>query len=197
MARLDFRIPLRPARSPELIRQGILQNARFAAAVLVRGIQRGPKEDVHVLIRSDVLFPSLYTIRRQGLFTTPVALRHRACCRSICEKFPARANPASSRRKLYRRNSPRNPCRRPLARTQNPAQSHDPEEHFRRRRALAAIIGSRVKYFCSRRARLSSRRCPSFRYLATSQLHCVSLRPRFKHHIEWRLRRSAESRESA
>src|SRR5437879_9569216 len=73
MARRHFPATSSPRMIAKLIRQGVLQNARFAAAVLVRGIQRGPKEDVHVLMRRDVLFPSLYTIRRQGLFTTPVA----------------------------------------------------------------------------------------------------------------------------
>jgi len=63
-----------PRKIAKLIRQGVLQNARFAAAVLVRGTQQGNKEEeVNLLVRSDVLFPSLYTIRRQGLFTTPVA----------------------------------------------------------------------------------------------------------------------------
>ena len=57
----------------KLIRQGILQNARFAAAVLVRGVKRGKKEDQHLLIRSDCTFPTLYQIRRQGRYTTPVA----------------------------------------------------------------------------------------------------------------------------
>jgi len=57
----------------KLIRQGVLQNARFAAAVLVRGKKHGKKEDVYLLIRSDCLFPTLYQIRRKGLFTTPVA----------------------------------------------------------------------------------------------------------------------------
>jgi len=57
----------------KLIRQGILQNARFAAAVLVRGVKRGAKEDQTLLIRSDCTFPTLYQIRQQGRFTTPVA----------------------------------------------------------------------------------------------------------------------------
>ncbi len=57
----------------KLIRQGILQNARFAAAVLVKGVKRGKKEDQHVMIRSDCTFPTLYQIRRQGRLTTPVA----------------------------------------------------------------------------------------------------------------------------
>jgi saccharopine dehydrogenase-like NADP-dependent oxidoreductase len=62
-----------PRMIARLIRQGILQNARFAAAVLVSGVKRGKKEDQHLLIRSDCTFPTLYQIRQQGLFTTPVA----------------------------------------------------------------------------------------------------------------------------
>jgi len=57
----------------KLIRQGILQNARFAAAVLVKGVKHGKKEDQHLLIRSDCTFPTLYQIRQQGRYTTPVA----------------------------------------------------------------------------------------------------------------------------
>jgi hypothetical protein len=62
-----------PRMIARLIRQGILQNARFAAAVLVRGMKRGKKEDEHVLVRTDCTFPTLYQIRQQGLYTTPVA----------------------------------------------------------------------------------------------------------------------------
>ncbi len=62
-----------PRRIAKLIRQGILQNARFAAAVLVSGIKKGKKEDQRLLIRSDCLFPTLFQIRRQGKLTTPVA----------------------------------------------------------------------------------------------------------------------------
>jgi saccharopine dehydrogenase-like NADP-dependent oxidoreductase len=62
-----------PRAIAKLIRQGILQNARFAAAVLVQGVKRGKKQDQRLLLRSDCLFPSLYQIRQQGLFTTPVA----------------------------------------------------------------------------------------------------------------------------
>src|SRR5580693_1547948 len=59
----------------KLIRQGVLQNARFAAAILVRGLKRGKgkKEDQHLLVRTDCTFPTLYQIRQQGLYTTPVA----------------------------------------------------------------------------------------------------------------------------
>jgi hypothetical protein len=62
-----------PRKIANLIRQGILQNARFAAALLVSGVKRGKKEDQHLLIRTDCLFPTLYQIRQQGRFTTPVA----------------------------------------------------------------------------------------------------------------------------
>jgi len=62
-----------PRMIAKLIRQGVLQNARFAAAVLVRGVKHGRKEDQHLLIRTDCTFPTLYQIRQQGLYTTPVA----------------------------------------------------------------------------------------------------------------------------
>ena len=62
-----------PRMIAKLIRKGILQNARFSATVLVIGIKRGRKTDLRLLIRSDCLFPTLFQIRRQGKFTTPVA----------------------------------------------------------------------------------------------------------------------------
>src|SRR6202163_3522451 len=62
-----------PRKIAKLIRQGVLQNARFAAALLVSGVKRGIKEDRHLLIRTDALFPTLYQIRQQGRYTTPVA----------------------------------------------------------------------------------------------------------------------------
>src|SRR6059058_608834 len=88
MARNRFPQTYSPRMIAKLIRQGILQNARFAAAVLVRGVKRGTKEDVHVLMRSDVLFPSLYTIRRQGLFTTPVAYATAHVAAQFVKNFP-------------------------------------------------------------------------------------------------------------
>lgn len=73
MARQRFPQTFSPKRIAKLIREGILQNARFAAAVLVEGIKRGKKQDAHLLIRSDCMFPTLYQIRQQGRLTTPVA----------------------------------------------------------------------------------------------------------------------------
>lgn len=62
-----------PRKIAALIRQGVLQNARFAASVIVTGVRRSAKEDQHLSIRSDAMFPTLYQIRRQGRVTTPVA----------------------------------------------------------------------------------------------------------------------------
>ena len=62
-----------PRMIAKLIRQGVLQNARFSAAVLVRGVKHGAKEDQHLLIRTDAMFPTLYQIRQQGRYSTPVA----------------------------------------------------------------------------------------------------------------------------
>src|ERR1700722_10374407 len=64
-----------PRAIAKLIRQGVLQNARFAAAVLVRGVKhgKGKNEDEHLLVRTDCHFPTLYQIRQQDLYTTPVA----------------------------------------------------------------------------------------------------------------------------
>lgn len=73
MARNRFPQTFSPKRIAKLIRQGILQNARFAAAVLVKGVKHGKTTDEHLLIRSDCMFPTLYQIRQQGRFTTPVA----------------------------------------------------------------------------------------------------------------------------
>jgi len=58
-----------PRLVARLIRKGILHNARFAAAVIVRG----EKKERPLEVRWDVAFPSLYQIRQRGMFTTPVA----------------------------------------------------------------------------------------------------------------------------
>jgi saccharopine dehydrogenase (NAD+, L-lysine forming) len=73
MARQRFPQTYSPRKIAKLIRQGILQNARFAAAVFVKGVKRGKKTEDHLLLRSDCVFPSLYQIRQQGRVTTPVA----------------------------------------------------------------------------------------------------------------------------
>jgi hypothetical protein len=59
-----------PRAMSKLVRQGILRNERFAAAVLVYGRKRtGPP----LMIRWDALFPSLFELRQRGLTSSPVA----------------------------------------------------------------------------------------------------------------------------
>jgi len=77
-----------PRKIAALIRQGILQNARFAAAVIVTGLKRGAKEDQRLSIRSDAMFPTLYQIRRQGKFTTPVAYATAHVAATFIKYFP-------------------------------------------------------------------------------------------------------------
>jgi hypothetical protein len=90
---------LRPARRPpaarfpqtptprqvaRLIRRGILSNARFALAVVVRGEKRGePLER-----RWQVTFPTLYQIRRRGLPTTPIAYATAHAAALFIKHFP-------------------------------------------------------------------------------------------------------------
>ncbi len=73
MTRRRFPQTASPRMIAMLIRQGILQNARFAAAVLVKGVNHRKAVDDHLLLRSDCTFPTLYQIRQQGRFTTPIA----------------------------------------------------------------------------------------------------------------------------
>ncbi len=59
---------LTPRGVAKLIRNGALENARFAAAVLVRGV----KGSEQLLIRWDASFPTLYQIRQRSLITAPI-----------------------------------------------------------------------------------------------------------------------------
>ncbi len=69
MARMRFPKTPTPRMVAKLIRKGVLQNARFAASILVRG----EKKEQLQLVRTDCAFPTLYQIRQQGLCATPVA----------------------------------------------------------------------------------------------------------------------------
>src|ERR1700735_5119097 len=69
IVRKRFPETLTPRRVARLIRSGILENARFAAAVVVRGV----KDDQPMMLRWDASFPTLYTIRQRGLISTPIA----------------------------------------------------------------------------------------------------------------------------
>jgi saccharopine dehydrogenase (NAD+, L-lysine-forming) len=73
-----------PRQVARLIRRGILHNARFAAAVLVRGV----KNEQPVLIRWDCSFPSLYQIRQRGMQTTPIAFATAHIAALFVKHFP-------------------------------------------------------------------------------------------------------------
>ncbi len=93
-----------PRMVAKLIRRGILQNARFAAAVLVRGV----KNERLMLIRWDCTFPSLYQIRQRGLFTSPIAFAtaHIAAIfvrhfpKDLAGVYPPEALPAEARQAI-------------------------------------------------------------------------------------------------
>ena len=91
MLRRHFPQTSSPRMIARLIRQGILQNARFAAAVLVRGVKRVKKDDKRLLIRSDCTFPTLYQIRQQGRSTTPVAYATAHIAALFIKFFPRKA----------------------------------------------------------------------------------------------------------
>ncbi len=73
-----------PRQVAKLIRRGVLQNARFAAAVLIRGV----KEEQPMLIRWDCVFPTLYQIRLRGLLTTPIAYATAHVAALFIKHFP-------------------------------------------------------------------------------------------------------------
>jgi hypothetical protein len=77
-----------PRAIARLIRRGVLQNARFASAILVSGTKHDAKQDYRMLVRTDCLFPTLYQIRRQGLFTTPVAYATAHVAAQFVKFFP-------------------------------------------------------------------------------------------------------------
>lgn len=69
MVRKRFPKTPTPKAVAKLIRQGILENARFAAAVLVRG----EKDEQPLLVRWDAGVPTLYQLRQRGLIATPIS----------------------------------------------------------------------------------------------------------------------------
>ncbi len=99
LRRLYRRGRLRPARRPppdrfprtptprqvaRLIRRGILSNARFAAAVVVRGRKRGELLE-H---RWTCMVPSLYQLRGRGLLATPIAYATAQVAALVIKRFP-------------------------------------------------------------------------------------------------------------
>ena len=75
---------------------------------MVTGIKRRGKEEHRLLIRTDCIFPTLYQIRQQGLYTTPVAYAtaHVAALfikyfpRDLTGVFPPEALSAETRRAI-------------------------------------------------------------------------------------------------
>lgn len=73
-----------PRQVAKLIRSGVLQNARFAAAVLVQGV----KGEERLELRWDVQFPSLYQIRQRGHFSSPIACATAQLAAHFVKHFP-------------------------------------------------------------------------------------------------------------
>jgi saccharopine dehydrogenase (NAD+, L-lysine forming) len=73
-----------PRQVAALIRRGVLENARFAAAVLVRGV----KDEQPLLVRWDASFPTLYQIRRRGLVSTPISYATAHLAALFIKHFP-------------------------------------------------------------------------------------------------------------
>ena len=95
-----------PRQVAHMIRQGRLQNAKFAAAVVVRG----RKEDERIEVRYDVLFPSLFQIRQHGLALSPIsyataqmaALFVKHFPRDLAGVFPPGAIPLEDRQAIFK-----------------------------------------------------------------------------------------------
>jgi hypothetical protein len=73
-----------PRQVARMIRSGRLQNARFAAAVIVRG----SKADDLIEVRYDATFPSLYQIRQRGLALSPISYATAHMAALFIKHFP-------------------------------------------------------------------------------------------------------------
>jgi len=73
-----------PRSVAKLIRRGMLQNARFALAVIVRGA----KKERPIEIRYDALFPTLYQIRQRGAACSPIAYATAHVAALFVKHFP-------------------------------------------------------------------------------------------------------------
>lgn len=95
-----------PGTVNQLLRRGILHNARFAAAVIVEGTKRGQP----TLVRWDATVPSLYLLRRRGLLCSPIAWATAEMAALFVKHFPRKlfgvhppeAVPAEIRRAILR-----------------------------------------------------------------------------------------------
>ncbi|HVA93726.1 MAG TPA: saccharopine dehydrogenase NADP-binding domain-containing protein [Candidatus Dormibacteraeota bacterium] len=76
-----------PRQVARLIRAGKLQNARFAAAVVVRG----SKQENRVEVRFDAAFPSLFQIRQRGLSLSPISYATAQMAFLFIKHFPRKS----------------------------------------------------------------------------------------------------------
>jgi hypothetical protein len=84
IVRKRFPKTLTPKGVAGMIRSGVLENARFAAAVLVRGV----KDDQPLLLRYDASFPTLRQVRQRGLISTPIAYATAHLAAIFIKHFP-------------------------------------------------------------------------------------------------------------
>jgi len=75
---------LSPKQVARLIRRRVLHNARFAAALVIRGV----KNDRPLEIRWDAGFPTLYQLRVRGLHATPIAYATASIAALFVKYFP-------------------------------------------------------------------------------------------------------------
>jgi hypothetical protein len=73
-----------PRMVARLIRRGALENARFAAAVLVRGTRK----EQPLLVRWDATFPTLYQLRLRGMHATPISYATAQLVALFVKHFP-------------------------------------------------------------------------------------------------------------
>ncbi len=84
LVRKRFPAPPTPRQVAKLIRAGILENARFAAAILVKGV----RSEQPLLVRWDVGFPTLYQVRQRGLIATPISYATAHLAAVFIKHFP-------------------------------------------------------------------------------------------------------------
>ena len=84
LSRARFPATPTPRGITRLVRRGRLANARFAAAVVVRGA----KDEQPTLLRWDVAIPSLFQIRRQGFHRSPIAWATATMTTLFVKHFP-------------------------------------------------------------------------------------------------------------
>ncbi|HXF67986.1 MAG TPA: saccharopine dehydrogenase NADP-binding domain-containing protein [Burkholderiales bacterium] len=73
-----------PREVARLLARGVLHNARFAAAVMVRGWKRGERLE----IRWDAGFPTLHRICRSGVYASPIAWANAQLAALFVKHFP-------------------------------------------------------------------------------------------------------------